>query len=658
MATTTIPWNDGSGDNIYLTYPSASGDQIVEVTSDAHIGHPRLKIVTFSTDIGDSGGQLTVTQEGYVTVHYVNMPGTSYLDMGVQLSEIDGAIEADLQLNEVTAQMRIAVCHSEETQDDPSFQVYVNGSKSLGFRCRGSWTGVSNYTFDTSRHWIYASAGGNRVTVDGTNTAFTASGDAGTYVSNTTIGGRYNEQPRLNAKIYGAIAYSNGVAIRDYRFVRDSNNVPYAYDLINKTLTPFSGTGTTVGKDVTIVRLTPSSYDSTDKAYYSISNPSNAYDGFHSTTYTQIQLTRGTAGAVTYVYFKFDTSRIPANATIESVTCQVKIYISNSTSTNVAARRVQLFSGTTAKGSSVTAQTTTLTKSLPVDTWTREEVNDVRIRLYAERGTANLNSSYYFRFYGATLTIAYSVPEQACITFSSSSSNTLALTKNGTSDPTLYVSTDKQTWTQWDGSAISFSAGHPVFMYGNNSSSFSSSTDNYSTFTIGGDGAVECTGNIMTLVDDTGTAMTIPRTYYFYRLFRGCTALTKAPDLPATTLKNYCYKEMFYGCSNLVDAPSELPATTLTTQCYYQMFRGCTSLVTAPVLPALTLASQCYNYLFYGCSKLQYVKAMFTTTPGSGYTTSWAYNWKTGGTFVKNKDAQWSVSGADGIPASWTIILE
>ena len=35
MAVTTIPWGDGSGDNIYLTYPSASGDQTIQVSSDA-----------------------------------------------------------------------------------------------------------------------------------------------------------------------------------------------------------------------------------------------------------------------------------------------------------------------------------------------------------------------------------------------------------------------------------------------------------------------------------------------------------------------------------------------------------------------------------------------------------------------------------------------
>lgn len=63
MATTTIPWNDGSGDNIYLTYPSASGDQTVEVSSDANTGSARSKVVTFTSGVGNITQQLTVNQE-------------------------------------------------------------------------------------------------------------------------------------------------------------------------------------------------------------------------------------------------------------------------------------------------------------------------------------------------------------------------------------------------------------------------------------------------------------------------------------------------------------------------------------------------------------------------------------------------------------------
>lgn len=67
MAVTTIPWGDGSGDNIYLTYPSASGDQTVTVTSDAHTGYiERTKDITFSATAGGAtiSRVLTVVQQG------------------------------------------------------------------------------------------------------------------------------------------------------------------------------------------------------------------------------------------------------------------------------------------------------------------------------------------------------------------------------------------------------------------------------------------------------------------------------------------------------------------------------------------------------------------------------------------------------------------
>ena len=86
-------------------------------------------------------------------------------------------------------------------------------------------------------------------------------------------------------------------------------------------------------------------------------------------------------------------------------------------------------------------------------------------------------------------------------------------------------------------------------------------------------------------------------------MFRGCTSLVTAPELPATLLEENCYRAMFYECTSLINAP-ELPASLMKTSCYDNMFSGCTSLVTAPELPATTLADSCYNCMFYGCSRL------------------------------------------------------
>ena len=146
--------------------------------------------------------------------------------------------------------------------------------------------------------------------------------------------------------------------------------------------------------------------------------------------------------------------------------------------------------------------------------------------------------------------------------------------------------------------------------------------------------------------------------YCFYRLFYNLSVTNVSKDfLPLPKVGNYMYQGMFQGCSSLVTAP-ELPATTLGTSCYNSMFGNCSSLVTAPELPATTLAGNCYTNMFRGCSKLNYVKALFLTTPSTTYTSNWLNGVASSGTFVKNKNATWNVTGVSGIPAAWTVLTE
>lgn len=54
---------------------------------------------------------------------------------------------------------------------------------------------------------------------------------------------------------------------------------------------------------------------------------------------------------------------------------------------------------------------------------------------------------------------------------------------------------------------------------------------------------------------------------------------------------DHVFYQLFY-YSNIIDASQLiLPATTLAENCYDNMFSNCTSLVTAPALPAVTLAN-------------------------------------------------------------------
>ena len=125
-------------------------------------------------------------------------------------------------------------------------------------------------------------------------------------------------------------------------------------------------------------------------------------------------------------------------------------------------------------------------------------------------------------------------------------------------------------------------------------------------------------GNIMSLVNSTNFAnlTTITNSEYFYNLFKDISGLLNAENLilPATTLADYCYGNMFFGCTSLTTAPSILPANTLADNCYNYMFSGCTSLTSVPALPATTLARNCYGYMFQNCTSLTTAPELPATT--------------------------------------------
>ena len=114
---------------------------------------------------------------------------------------------------------------------------------------------------------------------------------------------------------------------------------------------------------------------------------------------------------------------------------------------------------------------------------------------------------------------------------------------------------------------------------------------------------VACTGDIRTLLNWKNYSTVDTKNARFCSLFVRCTALTSAPELPATTLADVCYSNMFFGCTSLTSAP-KLPATKLAESCYNNMFNGCTSLTSTPELPATTLAYWCYYGMFNGCTSL------------------------------------------------------
>ena len=128
---------------------------------------------------------------------------------------------------------------------------------------------------------------------------------------------------------------------------------------------------------------------------------------------------------------------------------------------------------------------------------------------------------------------------------------------------------------------------------------------------------VACTGDIRTLLDWRIYNIVETNNARFCSLFNGCSVLTSAPELPATTLADHCYRNMFYNCTSLTSAPV-LPATTLAYLCYGSMFGGCKNLTSAPVLPATELAESCYDSMFSGCTNLTSAPVLPATTLAIG----------------------------------------
>ena len=144
-------------------------------------------------------------------------------------------------------------------------------------------------------------------------------------------------------------------------------------------------------------------------------------------------------------------------------------------------------------------------------------------------------------------------------------------------------------------------------------------------------------GNVMSLVkgkDNLASVDAIEANKAFYGLFAGANQLVNDQHrniaLPATTLKDGCYQDMFYGCKGIEKAPE---------------------------LPALTLVKECYKEMFYDCSKLNYVKSLATDISATDCAKDWLVKAGTEAASKKvvvDSETPWVIDNDSGIPVGWT----
>ena len=214
-------------------------------------------------------------------------------------------------------------------------------------------------------------------------------------------------------------------------------------------------------------------------------------------------------------------------------------------------------------------------------------------------------------------------PPKPYLCFTSTGDSTVAMTQNGTpntsANKVIQYKLNNGQWQTWDLSAVTLADGDKMYIKSDDEISMAESTNIYKMFVM--TGYIAASGNVMSLIAFSDTLTD----YGLCDLFKGCTSLTQAPELPATTLAYGCYSNMFYGCTSLTQAPA-LSATTLESSCYGGMFYNCTALTQAPELPATTLAYGCYSNMFYGCTSLTQAPALPATTLESSCYEGMFYN--------------------------------
>ena len=194
-----------------------------------------------------------------------------------------------------------------------------------------------------------------------------------------------------------------------------------------------------------------------------------------------------------------------------------------------------------------------------------------------------------------------------------------------------------QPWQVWDFSTVTLQEGEFVEICGENSEC----TNMLGKFEL--TGTIEASGSIMSMIygESTNARNQLKLTFNAFGYYDD-----NSGDEDG----------MFYGCTGLTAAP-ELPATTLAAYCYQGMFNGCTGLTAAPELPATTLAAYCYQDMFYGCTGIEEITVGFTAwDDDNSATDNWLDSVAAAGTFTCPAGLDTTTRDSSHVPENWTVV--
>ena len=114
------------------------------------------------------------------------------------------------------------------------------------------------------------------------------------------------------------------------------------------------------------------------------------------------------SGAVSKLAVKFDMSKIPTDAKVNSISCKIKARISNA-SPYILSGVAQLYCGTAGLSGEIELGTSPVAQTFnETGWWDRESLDDLVLLITCTRGSLSTSNSQTLRFYGADLTVNYS----------------------------------------------------------------------------------------------------------------------------------------------------------------------------------------------------------------------------------------------------------
>ena len=140
-----------------------------------------------------------------------------------------------------------------------------------------------------------------------------------------------------------------------------------------------------------------------------------------------------------------------------------------------------------------------------------------------------------------------------CFTAEQANSTVAMVAKDSAPSVNLLYSTDAANWSPFVVGTTTVtlaSVGDKVWLKAGSGGNTTIGAPRYhNNFSLSG--LVAASGSVMSLLNGEQETYAFSESCVFQRLFSGCTALTTAPTLPATTLTSNCYSRMFFRCSSL-----------------------------------------------------------------------------------------------------------